>query len=103
MSLSEDLKKIIVVALANASKGAELSAAIDASTAKVAASNFVLAGLLIATTADTTTDATTLGLAVGDTVAFIKDADQTLATIVTANTFPVAPAVGDLIQHYKSV
>ena len=60
------------------------------------------AGVLVATTADTTTDATTLGVANGDTVIFIGPTNLVQA-IVSANTFPSAPAVGDMLIHYKPV
>lgn len=109
MPLSESSKKILVVAMANKSKAEEVAALIDANeaaaaanAAKVAGSSYVLAGILIATAVDNT-DAATLGFLVGDTVALIKDADQTLQTITTDNEFAVAPAIGDLILHYRSV
>ena len=109
MSLSNDTKKVLVVAMANESKANEVSAAIDANesaasanAAKVAGSGYVIAGLLVATATDNT-DAATLGFLVGDIVALIKDADQTLQTITTADEFASAPAIGDLIQHYRAV
>ena len=109
MSLSTDTKKVLVVAMANESKANEVSAAIDANeaaaaanAAKVAGSSLVIAGLLIATAIDNT-DAATLGFQVGDIVALIKDADQTLQTITTIDEFAVAPAIGDLIQQYRAV
>lgn len=109
MSLSKDSKEVLVVAMANRSKADEVSAAIDANEAsaaanlaKVAGSSYVIAGLLIATAIDNT-DAATLGFLVGDVVALIKDADQTLQTITVINEFAVAPVIGDLIQHYRAV
>jgi hypothetical protein len=109
MALADRTKEVLTVAMADAPSGTEIAAAIDSSTAasaintaKTTTSSFVIAGLLIATNTDNT-DAATLGFLVGDTVALIKDADQTLQTIATDNEFAVAPAVGDLIVHYKSV
>ena len=75
---------------------------IATNAAKVLGSNLVIAGILIATATDNT-DAATLGFLVGDTIALIKDADQTLQTVTDDDQFAVAPAIGDLILQLRSV
>lgn len=109
MALSKDAKFRLEHALTDKGAGDEMSAAIDLSTisaaanaAKVLGSNFVVAGILIATATDNT-DAATLGFLIGDTIALIKDADQTLQTVVTDDEFASVPAVGDLIIQLRSV
>ncbi len=116
MALSKDTKFRLEHALTKKSASDEMAAAIDASTAgntanaaaaaanalKVAGSNFIIAGILIATAADNT-DAATLGFLVDDVIALVKDADQTLQTVTTDDEFASAPAVGDLIIHLRAV
>ncbi len=107
--LSVDLKFRLKHALTDKAAADEMSAAIDASTsanaanaAKVAGSNYVIAGVLIATATDNT-DAATLGFLVDDTVILIKDGDQTLQTVTTDDEFASVPAIGDLIVQLRSV
>lgn len=116
MALSKDAKNRLDHAVTSEVAGQEVANAIDASTSanvvnaasaaanalKVAGSNFIIAGILIATNTDNT-DAATLAFLVDDVVALIKDADQTLQTITSDDEFAVAPAVGDLILHLRAV
>ena len=116
MALTKDTKFRLEHALTKKSASDEMAAAIDGSTVqsaanaltsaanalKVAGSNFIIAGILIAT-ATNNTDAATLAFLEDDIVVLIKDADQTLQTITTDDEFASVPAVGDLIIHLRAV
>ncbi len=163
MSLSNDAKKILVVAMANAGKAAEVSTAIDANTVANTAStahaaadgkshsdvvlnnthrgsngtnhaNVVLndthrasagtdhsdvvlnsaarnvgyriAAIMIATTGDATTDATTLGVLIGDFVVEVSVAGNAVTgsgIAIADNTFVGIVTVSSMLVHYRPI
>ena len=104
--LSNKVKEVLENAFSShVEEAKELIDAIDKATAddiSEAGAKYVTAGLLVATANDNT-DAATLEVKVGDVVALIKDADQTLQTITTDDEFVTAPAIGDLIHVHRPI
>lgn len=95
--LSGTVKHKIQTAFAgNHTASEELCDRVDEVLAENDANVYLDLGMLIATAVDNT-DAATMGFKVGDIVALVKDADQTLQTITTDAEFAVAPVIGDLI------
>lgn len=96
MALSAELRKRLVIAVTDATIGAEIADVVDAGTAAIAQMPIVVAGAIVATSVSQTTDFGSLK--VGDKVAMIPATagSADFITISVAGDLGQAAVVGNL-------